>query len=508
MAAVLEGPSVRDAAPEAVMARSTAPTPTGHHPVGASIARGALAIVRTQPLTWAASLLTIVLVPRLLGAEAFGEYTVATTIGTVAGFALGLGIPDYLVRRVAQRPRLIERDMGDALFVTMATTVVGALILALVIPLTGFSAIDARLLFVTLIGMLAVPLWGVLLSSLRGRDDHARFAWLQAGNVVAWAVIGLSILFFGADVTTYAAAGAVVSIGSALIAFKISGLRPARPTPSIGVFREFARGGFPFLSCTLTSIVSTSIDRVVLGALVPAAHVGWYAAAGRLVYIPMFVPTLIATPLFSAVSRGSHEPAVLRRAIAESVRALLLLTVPMAAGLFVAAPIIPTTLHWPSDFENSVPLMQLLSLSMPLLALDMLLGTVVMALGREGRWAVVALVAAIFNPLANIVCVPIFEQATGDGGIGAAIVTGLTELVMFGGVMLLIPRQLFDPRTLWEAARIVLAGMASAAVAAILLPIALPLSLIGGAGAYLGATLALKVLHQEDLRQLAARWRN
>src|SRR5437867_2804710 len=63
-------------------------------PVGESVTRGALAMLSTQPLTWAGTLLTTVALPRLMGAEALGQYTIAYTIATLAGTVLGLGVSE------------------------------------------------------------------------------------------------------------------------------------------------------------------------------------------------------------------------------------------------------------------------------------------------------------------------------------------------------------------------------------------------------------------------------
>lgn len=82
----------------AVVTLPLARPPTKQLSVGQSIARGALALLSVQPLTWAASLLTVVAVPRLRGADTFGQLTIAVTISTLAATTAGLGISEYLVR--------------------------------------------------------------------------------------------------------------------------------------------------------------------------------------------------------------------------------------------------------------------------------------------------------------------------------------------------------------------------------------------------------------------------
>src|SRR5216683_2438648 len=105
-----------------------------HVGVGDSIARGALSLLSTQPLTWGASLLAATVVPRLLGAEALGQVAFAGTVASLAANATGLGVSEFLVRRVAQRPLTVRQDAGLALSIQLVSTLLGALVIAVAGP--------------------------------------------------------------------------------------------------------------------------------------------------------------------------------------------------------------------------------------------------------------------------------------------------------------------------------------------------------------------------------------
>jgi O-antigen/teichoic acid export membrane protein len=290
-----------------------------------------------------------------------------------------------------------------------------------------------------------------------------------------------------------------------LVAFRLSGLRPSFPPLDLQHVRSVIAGGLPFLGCTLTQIVASTIDRVILGAMVPAAEVGWYAAANRIVYIPIFVPNLVSAPLFVAVSRHSGDTPMVRKALAESLRVVLLCTVPLAAGLMVVAPVIPSLVGWPADFENTVVLMQVLAISMPLMSVNTILVSALMALGRERRWVWLSAVVTVANILMNIACIPLFESLTGDGAIGSAAITAVTEVLMTAGILTLVPREVLDSRTLWVGTRITLAGVVAGLAANATLPQAIVLSAVVGAVTYFGCTFLLKVLTTADVRHILAR---
>jgi O-antigen/teichoic acid export membrane protein len=479
-----------------------------HLPVGESVTRGALALLSTQPLTWGSSLLTTIVAPRLLGADALGQVTIAITVAALAATATSLGVSEFLVRRVAQQPATLRQDAGVALLVQTVTTLLGALIIAIVGPLGAFSLGDQRLLFAALLSMIITPAQTVLLSSFRGREQHKNYAWFNAAGVVGGQVGGVIALFLGADVVVYAAILGGAIIVATVGGWKLSGLRPSLPITTRELYREsreFIWGGLSFLTWNLTLSITSGIDRVLLGMFVPVGEVGWYAAAYRIIAIPIFIPTLIATPLFPALSRSVHEPATVRRTIASSVRVVLQLVVPLSAGIIVLAPAIPSLLGWPADFENSVPLLALLSLQLPIIGIDMMFGVVLMAIGRQGAWATVGILAAVLKIALNLVAIPLFESQTGNGAVGASIVTLVSELFMFVGAIVLVPKHLIDWRIALDIGRMALAGAAIVVVGSLLLPFGLVFAVAGGGIAYFASAFVLRALTMDDVRPLSDR---
>lgn len=479
-----------------------------HVSVGESVVRGAIANFSAQPLTWGAALLLTTATPRLLGSDSLGQIAIVASVTMLWRTVLGLGIPDLLTRRVAQRPERIEQDVAVALIVQTVMALVGAIGLALLAPILAPALVDFRLLDIALVGMVATPAQTVLLCALRGREHHVRFAWLNALSVAVVTVGSVLVLVAGGDVLAYAASMVVLNICGTVLNWKVSGVRLAFPRPGLALVREswtFIRGGFPFLSWAVTLTIYGTIDRVLLGAWVPAFEVGWYEAAYRIIGIAVVIPTALTTPLFPALSRNLHDPDMLRRAITQTLRIALLFTVPFAAGLIVVAPAIPSLFGWPQDFVNAVPLMMILSLSVPALAVDMVLGTAVTATGREASWVRVGLIAAVFNVLLNVPLIPFFQQNAGNGAIGASIVTVLTEFLMFAGAVVLLPKRLLDPRLLWVAVRITIAGAATAIVGVALLPFALVLAIAGGAIAYVIVAILLRVFTLQDLEYVKSR---
>jgi O-antigen/teichoic acid export membrane protein len=471
--------------------------------------RGAIANFSVQPLTWGASLLLATTLPRFLGSQALGQFSVAVAIIALASTALSLGVTEYLTRRVARKPEDAPRDVAVAVIVQTVAAIVGVALVVIVGPLVAPPFVDFRLLDVLLVGLVIAPLQTLLMASLRGREQHGRFAWLSAMFAVLGALGSVAVLFAGGDVVAFAAVGVLLSVVLTSFNWWVTGFRislPAFDRALLRDAREFVRGGLPFLSWNITLNIYGGVDRLLLGAFVSTSEIGWYAASFRIIGVTVFIPTVLTTPLFPALSRSAHQPETFRRAIAETLRIALLSTVPLSTGLIVVAPEIPRLLGWPDDFSNAIPLMMILSLHLPIVAVDMILGTAIMALGREARWVQVGLLAAVFNVGINVLLIPATQQAFGNGAIGASIVTVLTEVLMLFGALALMPRNVLDSRVAWLAARIVVAAAATAAVGMTLLPIALPLAVVGGALTYVILAWVLRVVTLDDVQYVRARF--
>lgn len=463
----------------------------------ASIARGAAALLSTQPVTWAATFLTTVFVPRFLGAEGLGQYTVALTLAGIAGMVASLGVPDYLRRRVATHGTEAHADAGAALLALTAISVLVAAAALPIIVLAGDAISDHRVLALALAAMVVVTAQSVVSSFLVGQERHGAYAWLNAAGVVLAAALGIGVLSMGGDVVAFA----VTALGAAVVTFflswVVSGLRLSTGALDVRRWRSLATGGMPFMGWNVALRIRCQIDVVVVAALLGERTAGWLAGAYRVIAVPFFIPNLIAVPLLPALSRCAREESaeVFRHTLRRSLVTVLALTLPLSALMIALAPSIPTLLGWGPDFDHTVPLVILLALAQPLSAADIVLGTGLFALSRERVWVRVAAAAAVFNPALNLLFVPVFERLTGNGGIGAGIVEGLTELIMFCGALLLLPTRVLDRWMAWFGVRCILASGALGAAYWALRPFGPLVAAAGASLVFLAAGAVLGVVN-------------
>jgi O-antigen/teichoic acid export membrane protein len=465
----------------------------------AKVFGGALALFSTQPITWAVSLLTAALLPRLFGDVGLGQYSAALALASVIGPFVTLGLQAHLLKLVAARGERAEVDVSGALALVFTVTALVAGVFALLLPLLGDRIPDQNLVRLALLSTVLGIVQGPLTACLCGRERIAGFAWLTTVQVVVSAALGFGVLYAGFGVAGYMISQMLVTVPMTVALWRMSGFRFRRQGLDLRLWLNLVRAGAPFLANDIVRWAYSELGRLLLVVLAPATVIGWFAAASRISGIAVFIPTSVTTALFPALSRHATEPDEFRRLLRRGLIGVFALTMPISALTFALAPAVPGIFGWPDTFQSSVPVLMVLSFLLPLVAMDMVLGFSLSALDLQRRWLWTAVAAAVFNVPASYALIAATQHWLGNGGIGAAVVAVATEGVIFVGGLILIPRGMLDRGTALACAGVVLAGVCCAAVATATLPIWLPLAVVAGGLAYVVTALALRVVRPSEV---------
>jgi len=426
-------------------------------------------------------------------------------LGAFIGPICTLGLLDYLTRSLAGSRK---SDLGQAwqawVIMTLAACV-GAISLVLFVSLSGLQLGSPFVVAAAVGTVLLTPTQGLLLTVLRGHERMGLFAAINSIGAAATGLVPLVVLVVGGGIDGYAIALLLVNITAVVVGWWKSGVRLPRVRISLRMLLALVQAGLPFLGWTLTMTFYGQVNGILLGLLAPSHVVGWYAAASRIVSIPMFVPALIVTPLLPALTRSRGDSDAFRHALNTSLRATVLLTLPFCAATVAAAPAIPSFLGWPADFSPASTLIVLLGPQLTIVALDMMLGTTLIALGLEHKWLVVGLVACVVSPAWNMVAIPFTQNVLGNGGVGAALGSILTECVMLVGALVLIPRGILSRSVALVAVRTVLAALPFIVITRLLLSLDvwLPVALAPGSLAFAAGVVILRVITLSELRVAA-----
>ncbi|HEX3271932.1 MAG TPA: flippase [Ktedonobacterales bacterium] len=476
------------------------------------VVRNIIALFINQVGNWIITLVLTIALPRYLGVNEFGLYSFA--LAFVGFFALGmkLGTGTYLSWRIPREPEMAGRLTFNTLLLQLPLILVCSAVAIIVVPLLDDSPLMLQVTLLLLLATSISSLSATLSSGLTGLQIMKIPAFIMLGGAALDTGLVLAGMHFNISLVVIAAFSALseVAIFVVMAIYALPRLHlnfHIDPT----LWRAILLGGLPFFAWSVVLLFYWQVDITMIKAMVPHdadAVVGWYAAASRLTNIPLFLPMIVVAPLLPALSaeRNADSPKF-RDMVSRSLRLVTLVALPAGAAVMVLSNQVTDLLHYPKGFEPVSILLRILALNVPLVAIDMILGTALIAAARQRAWTVVGVIAGIFNPLVNLWAIPFTQARFGNAAIGAAVVTVATELVMFGGALYLRPKGVFSRWDAWYAARCLIATAVMVPVVILFSRVAevgLFASMIYGAITYAAVAYSLKLVRDDEILSLVS----
>jgi O-antigen/teichoic acid export membrane protein len=471
-----------------------------------SIVRNSSLLLGAQAVSSVIGMTLIVLLPRFLGTVEFGRLHLALSLTVIFGVAAELGLTQVLARGIARDRALTRPYVRTAV---TATVLLGAgLYLGLLgtIRLLGHPPRTVELAGVLGIVMVGEALCQVLRAVFQG---HEAVLVPVLARIVANAftlLVSVPLLLRGHDVRAVAAVMALaVALQLAINAVavrRLDGFR--RPSAAAPTGRALLATALPFLGVQALASLYFRTDVVLLGWLTSEVTVGWYGIASRLLDALCFVPQLVTLATFPVAARlWVTSPVAFRSTVRATLHLLLVVTVPIVVGLLTLAQEIVALLFTLEAFGPAVPIVRIHAFTLGVLFVDFLLVGVLMAIGRERTWVKVAAAACLVSPLLSGILIPLADARLGNGGIGAALGTLLTEVFIMACALRLLPAGTFGGESWRVAARATGAGAVMAVTVLAGLGLGLPWLLAAtGGGLVYGALVVWSAILPPEM----SRW--
>ncbi len=462
-------------------------------------------LLLSQCATWIVSVAVLIIAPRELGDAAFGQLTFAQVYVGFFELVAIFGTGTYLAKTLARDRESVGRYILNTLALKVVVTIgLAAVAIALAAGL-GLTREIILLIAAFYIGMFFSTLNSVLVGGLQGLQRMVRPALWEVLRNYTGATLGLTVLMNGGSLLAYAfvISGVTAIPLAANLVYLWPDLRKSLHIDLI-LWREVLAGGFPFFVLSAFTVIYATADIPILEALASDETVGWYSLALRWVAVPVFVASAVSAAFFPALAvegQGQGDPEAFARLANRALSLTFLVAAPAALGIALIADDFLQLLYG-SEFEQAAPIMQLLAFNVPLIALDLMFGSVVIAADRQRPWVVLSVTAAIANPLVNLGAVPLTHRVFDNGALGAAFTTVLTELFIFVGAMRLRPPGVLDRPTAGQFVRIAVASSTMVPIVLLLGSTPLLIRVVAGAATYGIVSFALGTISMRDFRSL------
>jgi O-antigen/teichoic acid export membrane protein len=369
-----------------------------------------------------AFLVVTVAAARRLPQEAFGIFSLASTLGWILAIATDFGVQLHLARVIAQTPSDAGRLLRAWIRLRLTTSAIAvAATTAIVFALPAARAYAPAIVLLTTMYVVA-GLIEFLHYFYRGLSRSDVESSLTLGQRMGTLALALVVLWLKPDLTVLAAAMLAPVVAtfaySLRFALRISGPNSA-PVPP--VMREWRRDVMPIAAGVVLSALYFRVDVLLVELWSGTQAVALYNAVFRLVEAMRLFPAAVLAVALPILFRAMNTKPL--------VQVSLIVTVFALAGTAVAEAIAPWVVPflYGSAYAAGVPAFRVLLLAFPLMSLNYALTHQLIGWNGHRAYAVICGVAFLFNIGLNAFLIPSFSI------VGAAWSTLWTEVVLSAG---------------------------------------------------------------------------
>ena len=397
-----------------------------------SIAVNSIFNIAYKLITAIYPLIAVSYVSHILYADKVGAINYAQNI--VSGIVLiaALGLPTYGTKEIAKVAD--DKDKRSQLFCDLftlnfiSTTVAVIAYIALVCSVPRFTGEYV---------LYAVAGVQILLSYInvdwfyQGMEEY-KYISIRSTVIKILSLVAL-IIFVRApeDYITYVVLHVVAIAGNNVFnivhARKYLTLRGKKPS----VWKH-VKPVFVLLLASLAIEAYSMIDTLMLGIFHDDTTVGCYSNAMKLTRMVNTLCSAIGAVLLPrlSVTFANQDKEQFNRLVNTALKVMLLLAIPATVGMVVLRDEI-VLLLFGSTFGQSVPVLQVLALIVPVIVFNSMLGIqVLVTANMEWKYILSVTIGAVVNIVANAVFIPRF------GGVAAAWTSFASEVVVMTGYLL------------------------------------------------------------------------
>jgi O-antigen/teichoic acid export membrane protein len=490
----------------------TPPSSAAEETTGASVLNSGLWNVASSILPQLYILVTSVVAARFLGPDDMGRQSFISYVALSATALFGGGLASMLMRFVGEalgsgHAAAVRGLVGWAWRLSLVGAVVGGSVMGLAALLGAEPAAAWALAGVGCgLGILQSIPNGALIGAQRWRQSS--IVGLTTGTIAVPATI--AVLAAGGGIVGFFAVETTVILANLLWVGYLGRRELAAISPSAerdgALQRRAARyAAWTMLSVLLSTIVFKRSEFFFLNHYSSNAEIAIYSIAFAAVFAVTVLPQSLANvliPAFATLFGGDAEGRV-QTGFDRAQRLLLMLGLPLAAATIALGPH-AITLVYGEEYSAAGPVLQIMAVGIPLLALMNLSHSFLLGLGKVKPLLLIDLAAAVTNLGLAFLLVPPYQAigaalANLAGQCTVAIIVLVYALRFMEGVHL-------DLRVIGASALAAGGGGGAAALLAAELGglLGLIAGLIAGVAVFVAVGTAIKLIRADDAHWLTA----
>ncbi len=368
---------------------------------------------------------------RYLGPERYGIISFALAFTSIFGVFTDLGLNTLTVREVARNKNLADKYLGNLLLLKSILVILAVFVIVVAINLMDHDKSTIEVVYLISLSIVIAAFTGVFNSFFQAFE---RIEYVSIGSLLS-SVFMLLGAFYAINRGFGLLGFACIYIFSSIMVFAYTLFISKRSLLTNGLKIDLGMvwptivEALPFGLTSLSGMIYTYTDSIILSSLQGNEVVGWYNASYRLVLMLLFIPNVINIVIFPVMSRFfTSSPSFMKLLYGKYLKFMLILCIPMGIGTTLIADKIIMFVFGVA-FAKSIIALQILVWTIVLTFAGAAFVKLLESTNRQRIITKISLICVVVNVLLNLLLIPKFSY------VGSSIATVVTELVLVSSVI-------------------------------------------------------------------------
>ena len=391
-----------------------------------TIAKSSILLLIGQIVSLGIAAVYGIVLARYLGVTGFGLLSTAIAFTTVFAPFTSLGLSTLATREVARDKSLASKYLGNLIIIEIALASGTFCLIALVAYVLRYPPETITLIYILALSVVCGGFTAIFYSLFQAFE---RMQYQSLGLILstgATCVVVIWGITAGLGVVWFAFGYFVGSVAVTIYRLIVYSTKFSQPHIEIDLkfWKRILPEALPFALSGLFTTIYFYIDSVLLSVMKGADAVGWYNAPYRLIMVLLFVPTVISTAVFPAMSRF-HATAndSFRLIYKRYFKYMAIVSVPLGIGTTLLASQIITFIFG-VPYENSAIALQILIWATVFIFLTAAFLRLFETSNRQMMVTKITAVGMVENVTLDLILIPRFSY------VGTSIATAATELTV------------------------------------------------------------------------------
>jgi O-antigen/teichoic acid export membrane protein len=391
----------------------------------------------SKVLSTVLALVSIGLIARYLGKEGFGNYATALAFLSFFSAIADLGLYSVSTREISRPGADEKKIMGNVFTLRIVISTFVFLLAPAIVLFFPYTFQVKEAIIIIAASFLFSSAYQVLNGIFQKNLAMDRVALSEfLGKLLQVLVIFLAVKFNLGFLWVVSSLLFYMCFNFILVFFWSKKYIRFKLQFDFQYWKKFLIRAYPIGIVAFITFIYFKINIILLSVMKSSSDVGIFSAAYKVIENITFFPAMIVGLVFPIISNSIFSDKIRFREIADKTyKVFWVLIVPLIVGaLALSDPII--ALIGGAGFSESANVLRILIFALAFVFFGNFFNAILIAGNKQKRLMLVAVCAAVFNVLANILFIPAYSYT------GVAIISVITEMIVVVGTCYFVTREI------------------------------------------------------------------